>query len=124
MPSAENAPPSNPMRESYLRLFQFILAFALSWLILSATIAVTDTLMVLIIFFAIAGLMIIISSRHLPKEVYVIEVLKKVFFPLIMAVVALMLSAALTGIPLTSFAEYMGNLPLIFVMALALEAII
>jgi hypothetical protein len=124
MPSAENAPPQSSNREFYLRLGQLIMAFALAWLILSATVKVTDTIMVLAIFFGIAGLMMIIASRQMPKEAYIFSVLKKIMFPLMISVAALMVSAVMVGIPLLSFAAYLGNLPLIFVMTLALEAII
>ena len=80
--------------------------------------------MILIIFFVAAVGMIVISSRRLPKEAYILAVSKKIFYPLMLSVVAIILSAVLIGLPLEGFAAYMGCLPLIFVMALALEALI
>lgn len=125
MPSIENPPQKRqPLHEYYLRIGQFILAFSLAWLIMTATIKVTDTMMVLLLFFIVAGILIIATARRMPQDNYFVILMKKIFYPLLTSTLALMTVAALTGIPLLSFGIYMGHLPLLFVVTLALEALI
>lgn len=126
MPSAENPPPDQmqPTHELFLRTGQFALAFILSWLVLTAVIKVTDIIVVVLLFFTVAGILILAIARRIPTENYFVMLTKRIFFPLLTSTMALILVAGFLGIPLLEFGLYMGHLPLLFVVTLALEALI